>query len=314
MKKKISVLLVAIFMLTFLVGCAKDRLLYKKVNLKNYVEVDDYIGITIDKNSDSFKQYYNAIVANDTEEYGLYVEKQEGVIENGYIANIDYVGKIDGVAFEGGSAEGYNLKIGSNTFIDDFEQELIGVSVGDTKDVTATFPEEYGNNPDLAGKEAIFTVKVNYMGVPMTTEEAYTKMEFNSAKEYEANIVDRAAKDYILNEVCKKSKIKDFPEDDSVIIGDAIYEVYSNDYQNTYGVNLEELLIYNGKTVEDFKKELSTEFMKVSMVMYYILDQEGLEIYESTVEKQEINQSVIAESYAVQDIVLAYLYENAEIK
>lgn len=87
----------------------------------------------------------------------------EGEVADGDIANINYVGKIDGVQFDGGTADNYDLTIGSNTFIDDFEEELIGVKVGETKDVTATFPTNYSNDPNLSGKEAIFTVTVNHI-------------------------------------------------------------------------------------------------------------------------------------------------------
>lgn len=313
--KIIAVLLVSVLMIATLAGCGENRELYKRGNLKKYVEVDDYLGIEIDTKSDKFKEYYDVIYNQDVEDNNLYVEEKEGaVVKDGYIANIDYEGKIDGVAFSGGTAKGYNLKIGSQTFIDDFEEELIGVAVGETKDVTAKFPDDYSNNPDLAGKEAVFTCKVNYVGRPMTVVEAYSTMKFSTAKAYEENIIERAAKDYIFDEVCKNAKIKGYPEKDLEILGEAIYEVHANDFKAMYNMDLEQLIIYNGKTVEGFKKEVATEYMNTSMIMYYIFDEEDLELYESTVDSQEVEQTVIAESYAVQNIVLAHLFENAKIK
>ena len=82
-------------------------------------------------------------------------------VKDGGVVNIDYVGTIDGTEFDGGSAQGSDLTIGSGSFIDDFEQQLIGTHPGDQVTVNVTFPEEYANNPDLAGKAAAFAVTVN---------------------------------------------------------------------------------------------------------------------------------------------------------
>ena len=84
-------------------------------------------------------------------------------VEDGDSVNIDYVGSVDGVEFEGGSTQGQgtDLVIGSGSYIDDFEEQLIGAHPGDEVDVYATFPDPYNNNPDLSGKEALFEVTIN---------------------------------------------------------------------------------------------------------------------------------------------------------
>ena len=84
-------------------------------------------------------------------------------VEDGDTVNIDYVGSVDGVEFEGGSTQGQgtDLVIGSGSYIDDFEEQLIGAHPGDEIDVYATFPDPYNNNPDLSGKEALFEVTIN---------------------------------------------------------------------------------------------------------------------------------------------------------
>lgn len=84
-------------------------------------------------------------------------------VEDGDTVNIDYVGFVDGVEFEGGSTQGQgtDLVIGSGSYIDDFEEQLIGAHPGDEVDVYATFPDPYNNNPDLSGKEALFEVTIN---------------------------------------------------------------------------------------------------------------------------------------------------------
>lgn len=310
MKRLTAVLLVVVLMMTFLTGCGKDRELYKSVKLENYVELSDYLGIEVDTTTDEFSEICDYVFSLDVSDYKLY--HTEGVVADGDIINLDYVGKLDGVAFEGGTAQGATLEIGSGTFIDDFEEELIGVSVGDTKDVTATFPNPYPNNSELAGKEAIFTCKVN--GIQKTIEEAYEEMDFDSVEDYKADIKERAVKQYILDTVVSNSKISDYPQKDLELIGNAIFETYTDEFKQLYKIDLEEYIVANGMTVEDFKSQMATQLMKVNMLMYYILDTEKLELLESTVTSQEVDQPIIAESYAVQDIVMEYLYDNAKIK
>ncbi len=315
MKKLTAVLLVAVLMMTFLVGCGQDRLLYKNVKLQNYVEVSDYLGIEVDTTGDEFAEYYNDVFLLDIEDNGLYNEVD--VVANGDTVNLDYEGKIDGVAFDGGTAQGADLVIGSGTFIDDFEEELIGVAVGETKDVTAKFPENYGVD-ELNGKEAIFTCTINSIARPMTKEEAYSELDFDTLEDYEQDIKKRAVQQSILDTVCSGAKVKDYPAKDSELLCEAIFEFYADIYMSTYNVNLEDILVSNGSSVEEYKSQISTnmvpQLMNTNMVMYYILDAEKLEILESTVNSQVTDQPVIAESYAVQDIVMEYLYDNAIIK
>ena len=97
--------------------------------------------------------------------------------QSGDVANIDYTGTVDGVAFTGGSASGYDLTLGSGSFIDGFEDQIIGHNVGDTFDVTVTFPDGYGDSTDaegntitLSGKEAVFSVTLNSISESVTPE------------------------------------------------------------------------------------------------------------------------------------------------
>ncbi len=319
MKKIISILLVAILMVACLAGCGEKRALYSGIDMSKYVEAKDYLGIKVDTKSDEFAEYYNEVLNMDAEDNSLYKEVKEGAVKDGDTINLDYSGKVDGVVFDGGTAEDQELVIGSGTFIDDFEEELIGAKVGETRDVTAKFPDNYSNSPDLAGKEAVFTCTINYIKAPMTEEEAYKEMDFDSVDAYKENITERAAQNYILNVVCDAAKIKDYPENDTAILTDAMFEVYVAQFKSAYGADIEEVLASQGVTIEqfkasDFKTNVVDPMMNVNMVMYYIFDAEKLELLDSTLESQEVEQEVIAESYAVQDTVLDYLYENAEIK
>lgn len=314
MKKLTAVLVIAILIMSVLTGCGSDRLLYKNVKLENYVEVNDYLGIEVDTSSDDFKKIYDDIFTEDVQNNALYNEVKEGVVENGDIVNLDYEGKLDGVAFEGGTAKGADLEIGSKTFIDDFEEELIGVAVGETKDVTAKFPDPYTNNPDLAGKEAVFTCKINYIKKAMTEDEAYSKMDFDSAQDYKDNIKKRAVTQYLLEFITENSKIKNYPEKDRDTLGEAIFADAVAFYDTYYNTSFEDILTANGISVDQYKSQIATEMMNTNMIMYYIFDAEKLEILESTLNSQETEQAAIAESYAVQDTVMEYLYDNAKIK
>ena len=129
----------------------------------DYVSLGDYMNmeVTLDKDyqvtDEMVKNYVNNnVIAN----YPYYVESDKTVVENGDVANIDYEGLLDGEAFDGGTAQDYDLEIGSGSFIDGFEDGLIGAEVGKETDLNLTFPEDYGNS-DLAGKEVVFKVTVN---------------------------------------------------------------------------------------------------------------------------------------------------------
>ncbi len=317
MKKITAILLVTILMMTFLTGCGKDRNLYKNVKLENYVEVKDYLGVEVDTTTDKFAQYTTQILSDDITENSLYEEVAEGAVQNGDIVNLDYEGKIDGVAFAGGTAKGYDLEIGSHTFIDDFEEELIGVMIGETKDVSAKFPENYGNQ-ELNGKEAIFTCKINGIKRPLSEEKIAEEMDFDSVAEYKDDVKKRAVQQSILDVVVSNSKVSDYPQKDAEILVDAIFNYYVEMYKKTSNVDLEELILANGSTVEEYKSQISTQMvpqmMSVNMVMYYIFDVEKLELLESTLNSQITDEPVIAESYAVQDTVMEYLYDKAKIK
>ena len=99
----------------------------------------------------------------DTDTAAGYSTDASLTVEDGDTVNIDYVGSVDGVEFKGGSTQGQgkDLVIGSGSYIDDFEEQLIGAHPGDEVDVYATFPDPYNNNPDLSGKEALFEVTIN---------------------------------------------------------------------------------------------------------------------------------------------------------
>lgn len=160
-------------MLLLLVGCGDKRM---EINALDYIELGQYKGLEVEQMSteisdeDLQKQVDRMLSAFATTEP---VNDRKDV-QMGDVANIDYEGSIDGVPFEGGTAKGFDLEIGSGTFIPGFEEGLVGKKAGETVDVDVTFPDEYTNNPNLAGKPAVFKVKINSISkkvLPELTED-----------------------------------------------------------------------------------------------------------------------------------------------
>ncbi len=320
MKKIVSLSLCLLFLVAALTGCGKkDRQIFQKTKLEKYVELCEYKGIEIDTSSKDYEEFYNSAVLEYVDGYNLYKTKKEGKVQKGDTANIDYVGKKNGVAFEGGTAEGYDLTIGSGSFIDGFEDGLIGVSIGDTVDLNLTFPENY-QSEELAGKAVVFTVKVNYVTTdePREAKDYYAEIGFDSLEEYESTVKNTANQNYLINKVVSDSKVKDYPEADSETMLQATLEYHNEYYVQNYNMTLKDLLTANNSSLEAYSQSLSTEavpqMLDTYMVLYHILDTEGLEIDSQTLGKQDIAQEVLKENYAVREIVAEYLVENAKIK
>ena len=336
--KRIICCLLAALTVFGLAGCGKKakRQLYNG-KLSKYITLADYKGLKVDTKSDEFKEYYNNVISSDVSANDLYVKKTEGTVANGDTANIDYTGKKDGVAFDGGTAAGYDLKIGSNSFIDGFETGLIGKKIGDTVDLNLTFPESY-SSAELAGKAVVFTVKINYVKTEeeRKPEDYYSELGFKSVDDYTADVTERAVKIYLLDKVKSGSEIKEYPQDEI----DTIYGSYKNmveqNLKSSYGVDLATYLTSNNMTEDSFKEDLVKNQIKPAMdeqmVAYSILDKEKLGLNEEEVNKKidetvkSINNSQVTaetvknyygeyyfEYMTVSEKVSDYLYKNAKI-
>ncbi|HCL01961.1 MAG TPA: trigger factor [Lachnoclostridium phytofermentans] len=217
-------------------------------------------------------------------------------VRDGDTVNIDYVGKIDGKEFDGGKDEGYNLKIGSKTFIDGFESGLVGKNVGETVDVPVTFPNPYDSNPDLAGKEAVFTVTVNYLTdgkkEPLTDEVVKQNSDYETIDAY---------KDYIKTSLTKNAEQAAQTQKEIDIIQKAIdnttfknleqkefdteeadMRAYYTSAASQYGVDLKTYILYVfGMTEEQFNAEIkkAAEFnVKQRLMLDEVVKAEKLEI------------------------------------
>lgn len=217
-------------------------------------------------------------------------------VRDGDTVNIDYVGKVDGKEFDGGKDEGYNLEIGSNSFIDGFESGLIGKNVGETADVPVTFPNPYESNPDLAGKDAVFTVTVNYLTdgnkEPLTDEVVKQNSDYETIDAY---------KDYIKTALTESAEQQAQTQKEIDIIQTAIdnttfknleqkeYDAEETDMRayytsvaSQYGVDLKTYILYFfGMSEEQFNTEIkkAAEFnVKQRLMLDEVVKAEKLEI------------------------------------
>ena len=341
MKRILSLTLVVFLLSTLLTACGKNKtILFSSVDFDKALTLAEYKGITLDTSSDEYGEFYDNVIVSDIKNNSLYIEKTEGTVSEGDIANIDYVGKKDGVAFEGGTDEGYDLEIGSNSFIEGFESGLIGAEIGKTIDLNLTFPENYGNE-ELNGADVVFTVTVNSVQTTDGVEpkDIYEDLGYKTLKEYENDVKERATENYFLNLVRSKSEIKEYPDEDVKTLKTQIKDALNNNFTSYYGMSLESYLTQNGMTMIDFENNLLNNQVKPliaeTMPLYAILDKEGVKItdedietkldelvkeYESSgtsVDAETIKKSVgeySIENLAVQEKALEIIKENAKIK
>lgn len=343
-KRILSLSMVLVLAVCLLAGCGnKDRILYKEAKLDKIVELPEYKGIKVDTKSDEFKEVYDQVIASDIENNEFYTMEKitTGEIAEGDIANIDYEGKKDGVAFEGGTAQGYDLAIGSGSFIPGFEDGLVGKKVGETVDLNISFPEDYSNSPELAGQPVVFTVKINYIQkrIDKAPKEYYKDLGYKSVGEYEKASRKTAAESFIYKKIMDKVEIREYPQEDIDIIYNATKKQYETMLKQQ-GADFETYLAQMGMTEADFKKQLVTEQIKPSMesqmVFYAILDKENLEFTQADIDKKakeaanevsasqgtSVTADYIKEMYGehylenvvVMGKVMDFLYENAKIK
>lgn len=294
MKRILGIIFTVLVLAVSLTGCGSiDRLNYTK-GLNKYVELCDLDSIKIDRNSADYIKLNTNLMESDLK---TYTEKiTEGKVADGDIANIDYAGKVDGVAFTGGTAQAQTLEIGSGQFIEGFEAQLIGVKIGSTVDIKVTFPADYGDSTDLAtgsktiklsGAKAVFTVTVNYVERPYgeVNDEFAAAAGFKTADEYMADLQKRTDEQYVVNYVVENSTFE-LPNDKE---GNT-YNYYKNYYTEMaqyYNMTFEDFLESNTLDENAFKKEvLGTE-----IILYACFDELGLKVPENIVDEK-------AEEYA----------------
>lgn len=239
-----------------------------KVTVMPEVTLGEYKGLEVDKpvvniTDEEVNNYLKAL----QERYAQLVTLEEGQVQADDIAVIDFEGFVDGEPFEGGKGEDYPLGIGSNSFIPGFEEQLIGVAVGEEKDVVVTFPQEY-HAEELAGKEAVFKVKVKTIRrkelSPLDDEFAKDVSEFDTLEELKADAREKLeqsarsrAEAVVREQVIDKAAANAQVEIPPVMIERQIdYMVQELGYNlQMQGLNLEQYLQFTGKTDAELRED-----------------------------------------------------------
>mgnify|MGYP000215842374 CR=1 FL=1 len=269
------------------------------VATKPEVKLGEYKGLEVDKVSTRVTQKeVDAKIQEEAEKNAREVVVTDRPVADGDEVILDFEGFVDGEAFEGGKAEGYELEIGSNTFIPGFEDQIVGMKAGEEKDVKVKFPDEYFSK-DLAGKDATFKVKVNEIKkkeLPELDDEfAKDVSEFDTLKELKASIKEKLEKeneertkyetqDAAVKAVCDNTEI-DIP---SGMIDSEIDNMV-NDMKSRLqyqGLTLENYLKMVGKTEQEFRKdyeEQAKEAVKSRLVIEAIVKAEKIEADEKDV-------------------------------
>lgn len=272
----------------------KDMELTIKVTLKPEPELGEYKGLHVEKKEvEVTDEQVDAQIKDMMGRDAKMVVAEEGaVIEKGYFAIIDFAGTVDGEPFSGGEGKGYPLEVGSNSFIPGFEDQLVGLSKGDSTDVEVTFPEDYFVK-DLAGKEAIF--KVNIQDVKrkelpeLNDEYVASKTDFKTVEELRANYKERMQKAAEAN-----AKAEYEHELIDLAVANAKFSVPE--------IMIEDKI---SQMVEEMKMSLESRKMSLDMYMQYT----GLDMA-----KIRENQRPVAEENVKTDLVLDAIAKAEDIQ
>ncbi len=297
-----------------------------EVAVKPEVTLDKYVGVTVTRiDTEATAEEIEKEIASELEKNARTIVVEDRAIESGDTAVIDYEGFCDGVAFEGGKAENHPLVIGSNSFIPGFEDQLIGKTTGEETEINVTFPEEY-HSADLAGKAAVFKIKVNEIKtkvVPELDEEFVQDVsEFDTIDEYKASIKEkvearkaREAKSEQTDEAIKKIVDKAKME-----IPELMIETQCEDMINQFGqqmaqqgFSMQQYMQLTGTTPAQLKEQVREEAIsriETQLVLEKIANLESI-----TVSDEELDAELakMAEMYKM-ELAQLQSYMGAEEK
>ena len=285
------------------IGSDKDLVFTAKVTVKPEVELGEYKGVEVLKvefpvNDEEIEKQLHQMA----EKNARILTKEDGVIEKGDTAVIDFEGFVDGIPFDGGKDTNHSLEIGSNSFIEGFEEQLIGKGAGEEVEVNVTFPKEY-RAANLAGKAATFKVKVNEIKykelLPIDDEFAKDVSEFETLDELKADLrkkaqeeselkVKRQFEDSVVKKVADNAKVE-IPE--AMVKREIDYMLEDIRYRLSYqGVTLEQYVGFINTTVDKMKEEYKDiAFNKVKTGL--VLEQIGKD-EEITASEDEVNEEI----------------------
>ena len=324
----------------------QDLVFTATVQTKPEVELGNYKGIEIPKIEYNVKDEDVEAELRQMQEKNARLVSVEAPVENGNITVIDFEGFVDGVAFEGGKAEGHELEIGSGAFIPGFEDQIIGMKIDEEKDIVVTFPEEYYSK-ELAGKEATFKVKLHEIKkkeLPELDDEfAKDVSEFDTIAELKNSIKEKQEKqnkdrekyekqDAVLRVVCEELKVEIPSGMVEMEIDNMVKDMEQRmSYQ---GLKLEQYLQMLNKTEEEFRKEYepqAIDAIKSRLALEAITKAEKIEASEKEVKEkieemaknygkkpEEILENENIKNYIKQGIenekAMELLVENSKVK
>ena len=300
MKKRLFGAAVALLVSGLLLaGCgAEKEISLSEMDADQYVTLVDYNNLDVSVEPPVDEAYQKQVMMDIYN--GGFTKDNGGItaraVETGDTVNIDYVGEKDGVAFDGGTAQGALLTIGSGQFIDGFEDGRVGVMPGETAALDLSFPDPYPNNPDLAGQPVVFTVTVNFI-LPAVDGEEDMKDEIaanagiegvstvEELRQWTYDAIYQQAYPYyvmdlqnaILNELVEKSTFAELPrelleENKSLISRDLEHEAANS------GITADEYADQYGMTKEEFVDYYGTVNTKANLACQSIADKEGLNV------------------------------------
>lgn len=298
------------------IGKDKDMIYTVTFFVKPEVKVEKYKGLEIEKvNTKVTAEDVDKAIEQDREKNARTISVEDRALAMNDISTIDFEGFVDGVAFEGGKGENFELTIGSGQFIPGFEEQLVGMQIGEEKEITVTFPTEY-HAENLAGKDAMFKVKLISIKAKILPDldDEFVKdvSEFNTLDEYKKDKKEKvkvqkenqakAERESKAIEKLIENTVVEIPESMIDAQVDETVEQFSTNlsYQ---GMNLETYCSYVGTTVEEFRKQLlpnAVKDVKLKLALEYVSSQEKVDITD-----EEINTKI-------EELATTYGNENAD--
>ena len=282
-------------------------------NIEKYVSIGQYKGLALDNTVEEITDAdVEATIAQTLQDAAEDVSS--GTVENGDTVTIDYVGTIDGETFDGGEASNFELVVGSGMMLmPEFEQGIVGMSKGETKELTIEFPEDYVQT-DFAGKKAEFKITLQSFKRPakLTDEWVKNHTDYSTVDEYRASVkkelqdnANTTAKDSLertaWSTVLSNSEVMEYPEED-IANAAAEFEKETRKYAKQGGMEVEEFLESQGISLEDYEEQRQqyAEYkVKQNLIVQGIMDKEGLSLEDK--ECLEIQDELI-QIYGAKDL------------
>lgn len=304
-------------------GISDSNVIFKfTIITKPEIKLGEYknLGIKLEK-SKATKEEVAEEIKKLQDQMADLVVKEDGVVDNGNTAVIDFKGYVDGKALDGGSAENYSLEIGSNSFIPGFEEGLVGHKTGEEITLNLTFPEDYVEN--LKGKDVKFDVKINEIKVrvvPEINEDFYKDLGYDDVKtkeDLEAKIKesiieekDKKAEDDFIEKCLDKAVENMKVELNEEIIDDEVHHMMHQyeDQLKMQGLDIEKFYEITGKTHEDLHAQMAPEAEKRIKYRYLIEEIAKVEKIEFTDKEVEKEADTMAENYGIskEELIKAY--------